>query len=61
MLKWFVNFSPPRFWTFFIRQKMGLLFLKKKRGSPHLLRERRNTSVPLFQMLLAVYLLHFSC
>ena len=39
--------SPPRFWTFFTRQKMDLRFLKKRRVSHHLQRGRRNTSVPL--------------
>ena len=40
-----------RFWTFFIRQKMALLFLKR-RTAPHLRRERKNISVPSTWMLL---------
>ena len=42
-----------RFWTFFIRQKMALLFLKR-RTALHLRRERKNISVPSTWMLLGL-------
>ena len=48
---WFNINRIYRFWTSFIRQKMALLFLKR-RTAPHLQRGKKNTSVPWTWMLL---------